>query len=661
MLYKQLVADEIRLITIHPSADQDDQVQCTLEHFNISDEFYTDEHLASLQKEYENHGIRPSQLRSLSQDWVLVNSPNASATSNLPRFRYRWGDYMALSYTWGDPAITRRILVNGIKMDVTENLDAALRVLRTQPYIKNGWKIWIDALCINQQDIIERATQVKRMRDIYHRAITPVVWLGPSSPDSQQAIQLIKAIARDDDLQNPNSLSSVLHNDQAVFGDGSWKAFHEFALRRFWSRAWILQEISLGKADMPVLCGEETVRWIDIHRVFKLLNRTDETINVYMQRELESAGRQLDKRIFETLGVVEEIEVFKREMAADDSVDLFRVMGLSRLVAATDPRDKAYGLLALMDQELARRIQPNYKASVEEVYTDFAKLAIDVSKTLEVIRCVGATGMYSLPSWVPDWTSARMLGSLGDEPHNACGSTTAQISYAEPGALTCRGFIVDTFDGMGCIWQDESGRGWPKSTVQQSKNTLNAYGSFENMREAIWRTLVANRNVQVERLTKDWSSLLAVPALVKAQGTLPNEDLEVLASSHFAKYCNWFFEGNADFLVAGEKMSTYLLSEPSFAEISPSDLRDALIARDRINLSRRLFTTKKGYVGMARQDVLLTDIICILYGCSMPVLLRRINNGYQLVGECYVHGLMEGGALDLLQGNNVSDAEFTLR
>lgn len=69
---------------------------------------------------------------------------------------------MALSYTWVDPSITREILLNGYSMQVTANVEACLRVLRDKAYIKKGWKIWVDALCINQADIVERASQVKR-------------------------------------------------------------------------------------------------------------------------------------------------------------------------------------------------------------------------------------------------------------------------------------------------------------------------------------------------------------------------------------------------------------------------------------------------------------------------------------------------------------------
>jgi hypothetical protein len=88
--------------------------------------------------------------------------------------------YHALSYCWGDPTVIAPILVNGSTMKVTTNLEAALRELRGQK-IKT---IWVDALCINQQDPTERGLQVMHMGLIYSRAFTVLAWLGPESDGS---------------------------------------------------------------------------------------------------------------------------------------------------------------------------------------------------------------------------------------------------------------------------------------------------------------------------------------------------------------------------------------------------------------------------------------------------------------------------------------------
>jgi hypothetical protein len=82
--------------------------------------------------------------------------------------------YEALSYAWGDPSITANIQCNAAPYAVTISLATALRYLRA----KDGERImWVDAICINQQDGIEKTHQVRQMRGIYTGAEQVRVWL----------------------------------------------------------------------------------------------------------------------------------------------------------------------------------------------------------------------------------------------------------------------------------------------------------------------------------------------------------------------------------------------------------------------------------------------------------------------------------------------------
>jgi hypothetical protein len=95
--------------------------------------------------------------------------------------------YSALSYTWGDPTVTEEISVDGSPMQVTTNLKAGLKALRAQAILA----VWIDALCINQEDILEREQQVLRMQTIYSKAAEVIIWLGPKTDDSALAMSRI--------------------------------------------------------------------------------------------------------------------------------------------------------------------------------------------------------------------------------------------------------------------------------------------------------------------------------------------------------------------------------------------------------------------------------------------------------------------------------------
>jgi hypothetical protein len=84
-------------------------------------------------------------------------------------------EYEALSYTWGDPTVTQPIRVNDSLRQFTSNLVLALQYLR---YDDRDRYLWVDAVCINQADTVERGQQVTMMGQIYSKAKDVIVWLG---------------------------------------------------------------------------------------------------------------------------------------------------------------------------------------------------------------------------------------------------------------------------------------------------------------------------------------------------------------------------------------------------------------------------------------------------------------------------------------------------
>jgi len=98
--------------------------------------------------------------------------------------------FVALSYVWGDPKRTHEIIIDNNKIiRITTNLNQALRDLLKDA----SWNtsIWADAICINQDDLAERSSQVLLMREIYHSATDVHIWLGPSSNEGRKAMKFI--------------------------------------------------------------------------------------------------------------------------------------------------------------------------------------------------------------------------------------------------------------------------------------------------------------------------------------------------------------------------------------------------------------------------------------------------------------------------------------
>lgn len=102
--------------------------------------------------------------------------------------------YSALSYTWGDGQPTKSISVNGRPLKVTSNLEEALRSLRDDREGGRSRTLWVDAICINQTDNLERNHQVSQMQEIYSDADEVIAWLGPSTSTSSMAIYFIEEL-----------------------------------------------------------------------------------------------------------------------------------------------------------------------------------------------------------------------------------------------------------------------------------------------------------------------------------------------------------------------------------------------------------------------------------------------------------------------------------
>jgi hypothetical protein len=99
--------------------------------------------------------------------------------------------YEALSYVWGDANDKLPIFIHGNRLDVTVNLHAALLQLRNHSLDRI---LWIDAICINQKDQLEKAHQILSMATIYSQAYRVLVWLGAAADDSDLVFQDMQSV-----------------------------------------------------------------------------------------------------------------------------------------------------------------------------------------------------------------------------------------------------------------------------------------------------------------------------------------------------------------------------------------------------------------------------------------------------------------------------------
>jgi hypothetical protein len=168
--------------------------------------------------------------------------------------------YGALSYTWGEPVNEAEIIVNSITLLVRKNLWEALYHLRGAV----PRTLWIDAVCISQDDIPERNDQVRMMRQIYERAQRVTIWLGPKSENSSLAFNFIEFISAD---RRKRAMKSEKLGGTAHYSgfQKELEAVKKLCQRPYWERLWIVQEAVVSQ-EAELYCGRDHISWDNFSR-----------------------------------------------------------------------------------------------------------------------------------------------------------------------------------------------------------------------------------------------------------------------------------------------------------------------------------------------------------------------------------------------------------
>ncbi|KAF4957076.1 hypothetical protein FSARC_11407 [Fusarium sarcochroum] len=253
--------------------------------------------------------------------------------------------FHAFSYRWGDGPPQCNITLNGAAFSIRQNLADALQYLRKHaantPY-------WIDAICINQDDVLERNRQVRMMHHIYFRAETVVVWLGKRYAGYESSVPDLHALGY---CQVPSGQVNLESTTDKSEGDSSTKQrssedVHQHKLAEdlyhdgYWSRLWIIQEIGLAH-NIKVCFGNYAVEWKSFIHFIAMHNvGSDGPIKLNRQRQ----GKYTE------------------------SSSLLQLLQDHREALCQDKKDKVYGLIGLASD--AGGFIIDYQKSTFEIWTD---------------------------------------------------------------------------------------------------------------------------------------------------------------------------------------------------------------------------------------------------------------------------------------------------
>ena len=290
------------------------------------------------------------------------------------------GTFEALSYTWGDTTQLVKVFCSpgNAQLPVTRNCYDALRSLR---YPSRTRLLWIDAICINQDDIQERNSQVLIMGNIYNAANRVVIFLGNHTPGSRLLFQHLHASTewiasgKDIDLLPPPTAEIV-------------NEMYNLLARPWFSRIWVIQELynAPDPDEALFVCDDDGVPFDTIRHCIFGYHST---------------------RVVYRLPTVLEIVIRDHDWSGAKSAaqQILLLAAFSSLSTSTDPRDRIIALTPLIrhrSASLQRLI--DYQKTTETLFEEFALFLLQ-NVGLAMISVIHGPHSRNMPSWVPDWSS----------------------------------------------------------------------------------------------------------------------------------------------------------------------------------------------------------------------------------------------------------------
>lgn len=601
--------------------------------------------------------------------------------------------YHALSYTWGKPfgerhsegpftpTYTENILhVQAQPVSITDNLNRALRYLPLQlqdqrvritdnlnsalRYLRSKDEtltLWVDAICINQKDDVEKTGQVQQMTRIYQQAASTFAWLGPPADDSCLALATLCGMRRfalrtqpyrreghtmvDMDAvpdRQPGVQQLVDEIIAASFGVLWGKEIESdieiapFPIRQvagilgreYWGRIWILQELVLSPRVIFV-CGSHSITTPDADEVIGSFFKTWDVL-------AEESGRApyvIDHRpwtminarlIFKQIGELQPLRKLLEE-------------GALACLGASEPRDNIYALLNLANDgaQLGLKVDYSPANTYQKLYTEVAKAYLRRGELWFLSYCNSdPEGHLDLPSWVPNWNKEHGFRTFNSMTSFQTSNGTVVSATVPPDdtlpwspwsqQIRLKGVIVDTI-----AW------------ACQPRPAASLTNLPPHLREEI---LTWMRRTEASLLDSRYVS--SVPSTRRA--------------------VSWIFvAGNAavvDRFGLGEELQDELMMAAYNCLLGREAMVDDRAASTYQHLAdcyfdsmmhtttgeRRLFLTTKGHLGIGSRYTQKEDKVAIFLGGGVPFVIREKlwQKRYRVVGEAWVERMMKGEAFE---------------
>ncbi|KIW96394.1 uncharacterized protein Z519_03463 [Cladophialophora bantiana CBS 173.52] len=569
-------------------------------------------------------------------------------------------DYVALSYSWGQDAAHGRvsILVSDHRYEVSQNLADALRKLKRNKLST----VWVDAICINQRDTIEKSREIIRMFAIYRMAKMVVIWLGADTGPEKDMQKLLRAT---EGLERP---ANKHHQNGNL--DSHMDALERLLSQRYWHRVWIIQEVAAAKRAQ-IFWGS----YIFDLRSLEIL--------------LRERGRWTDKD-GDPPGPAQKVISVRAACRAQQKPRLMDILAMTSLSETSVLRDKVYGLLGLASDWADFVQEPNYSQAVSEddLCLEMTSNHINWYSSADIIFLRSVDDRQrGLPSWCPDYFHFRphqfdrnlipyICGrdvNLGWEKRRAFGQESPNMNEVIPDTfrisgdkLTLKGRCIGRISALGTLVDEDI----PESRFSDRFSTTDI--TDPDIGKAFRRLLLIchNQTFGLQPSSAFFSLLFSMPDHVfQDRGTLGVKQWLHCHADFLNKFGVRMVPSSDEYAFIPRRRGGGL--SPS-SKVLP-EWREFFSLSEDNTISRRgehplysmlqsvssildehlrlMFIQDQALLGWAHRDSQPDDSVWHLEGCTLQAILRKSaelsqqhgEDIYKLVGHAYVDPVLASG------------------
>ncbi|KAL8692922.1 MAG: hypothetical protein Q9218_002148 [Villophora microphyllina] len=590
-------------------------------------------------------------------------------------------EYEALSYVWGKDEYPNTLHLPNGYLKITDSLASALKRLRSADSSRT---LWVDAVCIDQTNPMEKAQQVAQMAEIYRNAMKVVAWLGeePQLALDMPAIHALSRKAQEIGLRSPSDndrdivrayvygnsdrVQWVLGFMSAVENSG-FPAVYQSA---WFTRMWIVQEALLAK-HLKLCCGAESLDWDDFERVMMLIHAVNGAIRLPMSHR--------DAFVKYAWNLVQVRDTWchrhreSRGNQSDEAPEVMFYMHQLRRRKCKDDRDRVFALQGLLSEKSQLIIQPDYSKTVVQIYVELARNLLRCG----IIGVLYDAGLWKrrffqlpdlstehsdhgswadyLPTWVPDFRKDTAFVELAETQFGGFFGADPRVPQSldfpkEPYRLTTQATLVDIITSVP-----------PALFIHREALRTNDVNMFFAVRRFCKDLLRAfDARLTTGRYPNGEDSATAFAHAIVGGYNSDNDEVDRHPLDLWKLYERYCMAEDGEVYLGMLTESNSTMSDRKTVKGVRQDFYSNVSAEGGtawgyhhrlVSIFRRhwFFMSDGGYAGLAPMNTQPeTDVLAFINGANVPFVVRDLgedSSDYLLIGPCYIHGLMDGHAV----------------